>query len=205
MTADATETLSSRPTLVQITRAFLLLGAVGFGGQGALLVLLNRDLVAQHGWLTEPDITEAFTYTKLLPGSTVVQVVAYLGWKLGGGLGTAVATVCFLLPPIVFMLTLAILYRFVASLTGVRSALNGLTAAVVGLVVVATGTLGKKNIADVLSLLVAVVVCALSVVWEVNPALLVVVAGLLGVVLEFAKGQEKKSEVAQKKGEKTAK
>jgi len=29
-------------------------------------------------------VTEALTYTKLLPGSTVVQVVAYLGYKLSG-------------------------------------------------------------------------------------------------------------------------
>lgn len=177
-----------RAPIVQIARAFLVLGALGFGGQVALLVLLTRDLVERRGWLTEADITEAFTYTKLLPGSTVVQVVAYLGWKLGGGVGVAVATACFLLPPVLFMLALAVLYRYVATLAGVRAALNGLTASVVGLVAVAAWTLGKKNLADALGLLVATLVCAASILWGLNPALLVVAAGVIGIAREAAKG-----------------
>ena len=37
------------------------------------------------GWrvFTREDVTEALTYTKLLPGSTVLQMVSYLGYKLG--------------------------------------------------------------------------------------------------------------------------
>lgn len=182
------------PSLFQIARAFLLLGVLGFGGQAALLVLLTRDLVERRGWLAEADITESFTYTKLLPGSTVVQVVAYLGWKLGGGKGAAVAAACFLFPAVLFMLALAALYRFVADFAGVRAALNGLTAAVVGLVAVATWTLGRKSISDVLGLLVAILVCTASALWGVNPALLVVAAGLLGVAREAWKGGKQQGE-----------
>lgn len=184
---------------MQIARAFLLLGALGFGGQAALLALLTRDLAARRGWLTEADITEAFTYTKLLPGSTVVQVVAYLGWKLGGGKGAAVAALCFLLPAALFMLALAALYRSVASFAGVQAALNGLTAAVVGIVAVAAWTLGRKNIFDYLGLFVAVCVCAASVLWGVNPALLVVAAGLLGVAREALKGEKRHEEEGKTK------
>ena len=152
-----------------------------------MLVLLTRDLADRRGWLTETDIAEAFTYTKLLPGSTVVQVVAYLGWKLGGGLGVAVATVCFLLPAVLFMLALAALYRSVASLSGVHAALNGLTAAVVGLVVVAAWALGKKNVTDRMGFIIAAAVCVASILWRVNPAVLVIAAGLLGIVRESAR------------------
>ena len=67
---------------------FLRIGATAFGGLGAALALVERELVAKRQWLTAADVTEALTYTKLLPGSTVVQVVAYLGYKLGGWSGS---------------------------------------------------------------------------------------------------------------------
>lgn len=114
-----------RPTIFNITKSFLKLGAQGFGGQGALLVLLVRELVERRAWLSEADITEAYTYTKLLPGSTVVQVVAFLGWKLRGATGVAASTVAFLLPPFFLMLAFAASYRRIASLSWVTTALQG--------------------------------------------------------------------------------
>jgi len=58
---------------------FLRIGTVAFGGLGAALALVERELVAKRAWLTAADLTEALTYTKLLPGSTVVQVVSGVG------------------------------------------------------------------------------------------------------------------------------
>lgn len=63
---------------------FLRIGAAAFGDTGPVLVLLEREFIEKRAVLTPEDITEALTYTKILPGSTVVQIVAYLGYKLGG-------------------------------------------------------------------------------------------------------------------------
>ena len=64
----------------------------------ATLALLQRDLIERRGWLRSYDVSEALAYTKPLPGSTVVQVVTFLGWRLGGWPGALIATVIFLLP-----------------------------------------------------------------------------------------------------------
>jgi len=173
----------TRPTAFEITKSFLKLGAQGFGGQGALLVLLIRELVERSAWLSETDIAEAFTYTKMFPGSTVVQVVAFLGWKLRGSSGVATATIAFLSPAFSLMLAFAASYRFIAPHSGVAAALQGLTAAV-GLVVFAAWTLARKNIAGPVGVVVAVVA---SVRFGINPALLVIAAGGLGIVREMVK------------------
>jgi chromate transport protein ChrA len=55
--------------------------------------MIERELIDRRGVLTREDVTEALTYTKLLPGSTVVQIVAYLAYRLGGWGGSALATV----------------------------------------------------------------------------------------------------------------
>ncbi len=51
---------------------FLRIGAAAFGDTGPVLVLLEREFIEKREVLTHEDITEALTYTKLLPGSTVV-------------------------------------------------------------------------------------------------------------------------------------
>lgn len=90
---------------------FLHIGIVGFGGLGAVLSLIERELVTKQKVLTADDVSEALTYTKLLPGSTVVQVVSYLGMRSGGWLGSTLATIAFLLPSFFIMLLLSILYK----------------------------------------------------------------------------------------------
>jgi chromate transporter len=177
------------PTLFEIARSFLIIGTLAFGGQGGLLALLNRDLVERRQWITEADIVEAFTYVQLLPGAVVVQVVAYLGYKLRSWRGTAAATICFLFPSVVVMLGLAAAYKSVASVTGVPAALQGLTAAVVGLIAVAAWKQGRKTITDSAGIAIAIFVCAASVLAHANPAVLVAAAGLIGIVREAARGR----------------
>jgi chromate transporter len=162
---------------------FLRIGTVAFGGLGAALALVERELVTKRQWLTAADVTEALTYTKLLPGSTVVQVVAYLGYTLGGWSGSALATVAFVLPSAVMMLVLAVAYVSATALPALMPALNGLTAAVVGILLATTYRLGKSNIQDRLTLGIALASIAAGVALGVSAALIVVVAGLVGVCL----------------------
>jgi hypothetical protein len=109
-------------SLLTLGQIFLRIGATAFGGLGAALALAERELVTKRQWLTATDMTEALTYTKLLPGSTVVQVVSYLGYELGGWSGSAVATAAFVFPSALLMLVLAAAY------VSVTAAGNGLPA-----------------------------------------------------------------------------
>ena len=162
---------------------FLRIGATAFGGLGAALALVERELVAKRQWLTAADVTEALTYTKLLPGSTVVQVVSYLGYKLGGWSGSAVATAAFVFPSALLMLVLAAAYVSVTAVPAMRPAINGLTAAVVGILLATTYRLGKANIPDRITLGIALASIVAGAVLGISAALIVVAAGLLGVGL----------------------
>ena len=169
--------------LLTLGYIFLRIGATAFGGLGAALALVERELVTKRQWLSAADVTEALTYTKLLPGSTVVQVVAYLGYKLGGWSGSLVATAAFVVPSALMMLVLAAAYVAVTALPAMRPAVNGLTAAVVGLLLATTYRLGKANIADRLTMGMALASVVAGAVLGVSAALIVVAAGLLGVCL----------------------
>lgn len=169
--------------LLALGLIFLKIGATAFGGLGAALAIVERKLVDRRRVLSAEDLTEALTYTKLLPGSTVVQVVAYLGYRLGGWPGSALATAAFVLPSAVVMLALAAAYVAATALPTIEPTMNGLTAAVVGVLLATTYRLAKANVNEPLTAVLAVSAFLAGVVLDANAALLVVVAGLIGVLL----------------------
>ncbi|HEY5868234.1 MAG TPA: chromate transporter [Candidatus Tectomicrobia bacterium] len=170
-------------SLLRLGQIFLRIGATAFGGLGASLALVERELVTRRQWLTAADVTEALTYTKLLPGSTGPQVVAYLGYKLGGWPGSAVAMAAFLFPAALMTLALAVGYVSVTAVPAIRPAINGLTAAVVGILLATAYRLGKANIPDRITLGIALASIVAGAVLGISAAVIVVTAGLLGVCL----------------------
>ena len=162
---------------------FLHIGATAYGGLGTTLALIERELVTKRGLLTPTEITEALTYTKLLPGSTGPQAIAYLGYKLGGWPGSALAMAAFIVPSALLMVLLAGAYVATTALPAIGPAVNGLTAGVVGVLLATTYRLGKPNIKDSLTWGIALGAFAAGAFLGVSAAAIVVAAGLLGMIL----------------------
>jgi chromate transporter len=159
----------------------LKIGTTAFGGLGAALAIIERELVERRQVLTAADVTEALTYTKLLPGSTVVQVVSYLGYKLGSWPGSAIATVAFVLPSAAMMILLAAGYIAATVLPNLGPAINGLTAAVIGLLLATTYRLGRSNIRNPLAGIIAIVAFLAAILLGINAAFIVIGAGIIGI------------------------
>jgi len=181
--ASSRDPTSSRVSPLRLGWVFLHIGTLAFGGLGAALALVERELVVRRRLLTAAEITEALTYTKLLPGSTVVQVMAYLGYKLGGWPGSALATAAFVFPSAVVMLLLAAAYVAATVLPALGPAINGLSAAVVGILLTTTYRLGKTNITTPLMGGIALIAFIAVAFVGLNAASIVVGAGLVGVGL----------------------
>lgn len=168
---------------------FLRIGAVAFGGLGATLALIERELVHRRHVATKEEITEALTYTKLLPGSTVVQVVAYLGWRLGGWSASALATAFFLLPSVVLMLALAFGYSQVADASGLVPIRRGVLAVVVGLLLMTMYDLAKSVLTSPVTIAIAGCAFLLLAVLKVGAAWIVVAAGVFGMMALRGRGR----------------
>lgn len=174
----------SHPKLPLRTLAwvFLRIGTLAFGETE--LVMIERELVSRRNVLTHQDLTDALTYTKPLPGSTVVQIVAYLSYRLGGWPGSALATLVYLLPSTLAMMALAAGYIAVSGLPLVRPAADGLTAAAAGLLLATAWRLGRRAIdpRQPLSVVLAVGSVIAGSVLGISAALVVVVAGSIGIM-----------------------
>jgi chromate transporter len=162
---------------------FLRIGTTAFGGLGTTLALIERELVTKRGLLTPVEVTEALTYTKLLPGSTGPQAIAYLGYRLGGWLGSALSTAAFLFPSALLMVLLAAVYGVSTALPAMGPAVKGLTAAVVGLLLATTYRLGLSNIKQPLTWAIALMAFAAGALLGISAALIVMAAGIVGIFL----------------------
>lgn len=160
---------------------FLKIGALAFGETE--LAMIEREFVDRRRVLTHRDLTDALTYTKALPGSTVVQIVAFLAFRLGGWTASAVATLAYLLPSTALMMALAAGFALLVDLPWTRPALSGLTAAAVGLLFAMAWRLGKRHISIYQPLGLMLAAGAVIGAWGfgLNVGVVVLVAGLIGV------------------------
>jgi chromate transporter len=174
------------PSLPAMAWILLRLGAVAFGGLGTTLSLLQRDLVDRRQWLLESDISEALAITKALPGSTGIQVVAYLGSRLHGWPGAIVAAVAFIAPAAALMIVAAAATLALPDMPSINGALAGVQVAVVGLLAAAMWRLARS---EAKGRMLATVLLASCVLGFLVPALVVVVgAGLIGALFAAERG-----------------
>jgi chromate transport protein ChrA len=81
------------------------------------------------------------------------------------------------------MVLLAAAYGAATALPAIGPSVNGLTAAVVGLLLATTYRLGQSNIQEPLTWGIALVAFAVGAFLGISAALIVVAAGLLGIML----------------------
>ena len=179
---------AQQPRLITIGWELLRLGAFAFGGLGTTLTLLQRGLVEKQKWLDTSVIAEALAVTRTLPGSTGIQVVAYLGWRLRGWPGAIVAAFAFIAPAAALMIAAAAGSLMLPDQPWVRGALTGLQVAVVGLLVAAMLRLARS---EAKSIVLASILIAASVLgFFVHAAIVVVGAGIIGALVGVERANE---------------
>jgi chromate transporter len=174
---------SRRIPLSDVFTVFLRLGLTAFGGLGASLAVIEIELVERRRLLTSEDLSEALAATKLLPGSTLLQLVSYLAYRLGGWCGSVLATLAFLLPSAFLMLVFAIIPIALMSSPVVASLVHGLSLAVVGLLLASILRLARGSLRSPLAAGIALGAFAAGSLSRFPTALIVAAAGLIGLVM----------------------
>lgn len=85
------------PTLADWIRVNVAIGTLSFGS-ASRIVLYEEAVVRERGWLTPEEFAEVLTVAQLLPGPNLVNLSAYLGYRLVGPVGTILGVLCLCLP-----------------------------------------------------------------------------------------------------------
>ena len=95
---------------MQVVRYFLRLGLLGFGGPVALVGQMEKELVAERGWLSREQMREAIAICQSLPGPLAIQVGIYVAYMRGGFWGAWVGGRAFILPNFLIVAALGAAY-----------------------------------------------------------------------------------------------
>ncbi len=90
--------------------AFFRCGVFGFGGGQATVPLIEKEVVETFGWLTIGEFSDAYAFGNALPGPITTKLSAYVGYKIGGVLGSVVALCAMVLPSAIAIILLFSLY-----------------------------------------------------------------------------------------------
>ncbi|TLU99529.1 chromate transporter [Dyadobacter luticola] len=133
-------------SLTDLTKYFLRLGTLGFGGPVALIGYMHRDLVEDRKWISEDEYREGLALAQLAPGPLAAQLGIYLGYVHYGILGATLTGLAFVLPSFVMVVLLGMAYKLYGGLAWMQSVFYGVGSAVIGIITLSCYKLTIKSV-----------------------------------------------------------
>ncbi len=174
--------------LLRLYAAFFRIGGLTFGGGLTMLPMLKYELVEKNGWITEDELLDYYAVGQCTPGIIAVNVSTFVGYKKKGIVGAIVSTLGMISPSLIIISILALFLDQFMNNKIVSHAIEGIKIVVCALMLNTVVTMAKKTLVSVLCWGIAAVAFLLAVFTPVPTVLLVVAAGILGIILYKAGG-----------------
>jgi len=168
------------PTYINLFLTFFRMGLTAFGGL-AMFAHVRKHIVDEKKWLDGNTFDSGLALCQVIPGAIIMQLVAYIGLKLKGVRGALVCFTGFGLPAFLIMFVLSVLYKHSRNIAGVELILTALRVVIVAIVANAAYIFGKKNFRNVNDWMISAIAAGLFVT-KLHPSVVLVIAGLLGLV-----------------------
>lgn len=169
-------------SLARIFTTFSGMSLMLFGGGFVFIPLIQEIVVQGMHWVTQPEFTSAIAMGQVTPGPILISA-AFIGYKIQGLAGGALATFAIFFPPALLMVTASqVLDRIKRSKT-MQAALQGIRAAVVGMVFAAAVVIGKGSPFHWVSLVIFLGCMAALVRFKIDIVWIIPGAGILGMLL----------------------
>lgn len=162
----------------EIVSLFLKLGFTAFGGPAAHIAMMHDEVVKRRNWLSEEEFLDLIGATNLIPGPNSTELAIHLGYQRAGWRGLILAGVCFILPAMLIVLTLAWAYDRFGSTPQAEWLLYGVKPVVIAIILQALWGLGRKAIKGGLTAFTGAAVIVLYFL-GINELLLLLGGGLL--------------------------
>jgi chromate transporter len=170
--------------LTQIGWFFLKAGAFVFGSGLAIVPFLYGGVVKEYQWLNEQQFLDAVAVAMITPGPVVITV-GFIGYLVAGFPGASVAALATFLPCYLFTIIPAPYFKKYGKHPAIKAFVDGVTAAAIGAIIGAVIVLGKRQITDVPSGAIALVVILLLLRFKkIQEPLIILAAAILGLIIK---------------------
>ncbi len=167
--------------LARLDLTFLKLGSVAFGGGFTLIPMLEQEIVERWRWLTTRELLDGIALGQVTPGPIMITAT-FVGYRIGGVIGGAMATAAVFLPSFVVLLAVLPRYDRIRRSSVVQAMVHGVLAAFVALLGFMLFRFGQASLVDWKTALIAVTT-ALALWRKVDLTVIVVVAAGVSMIV----------------------
>ena len=176
--------------LLDMFLTFAKVGVMTFGGGYAMLPILQREVVDNKGWATEEELMDYYAIGQCTPGVIAVNTATFIGQKNKGIIGGIFATVGVVFPSLVIISLLAGVIEAFSHLVWVQNAFGGIRVCVCVLIANAVVKLFKKDVVDIPTLCIFLLVALGSIFFSASPVIYVIFAAAAGIILTVLGGKK---------------
>jgi len=170
--------------LTQIGWFFFKAGAFVFGSGLAIVPFLYGGVVREYQWLNEQQFLDAVAVAMITPGPVVITV-GFIGYLIAGFPGACVAALATFLPCYLFTIIPAPYFKKYGQHPGIKAFVDGVTAAAVGAIGGAVGVLAKRQLTDVIAIILAVITIVVLLKFRKLPEpIIIVIAAIAGLLIK---------------------
>ena len=159
-------------------------GSIAFGNGATILPVVRSEVVDLHHWFSPAEFADGVVLGQITPGPFLITA-AFLGYKMGGVLGSLLCTFGIFSPTFAMTLIFTQLFNRVRNLVWIQKALAGVLAAFVGLLALITFQMAQVGFRSWISVVMAVLSFAASrfLKWDVLWVILAGMAIWVGIIL----------------------
>ncbi|HRR31847.1 MAG TPA: chromate transporter [Candidatus Sumerlaeia bacterium] len=169
--------------LLQLFLSFALIGIGAYGGGLVAIPLIQHEIVFKQQWLSFGEMSQLLAVAQMTPGPIAINAATFVGFRFGGIIGSAVATLAVVLPSITILVLVAPLVDFASKNAHVRHLRQGLQIGVLSLILFATWSFGSGAVTGWRDLAMAAAAFAVLVAFEgkLHPVIVILASGFLGM------------------------
>ncbi len=169
--------------LLEIYITFAKIGSVAFGGAYAILPILEEQLVDKKQWVSKEELLDYFSISQCAPGIISLNAAVLIAYKQKGIAGAISAALGIITAPFIIITLIAAFLQNFMDYQVVKDAFAGIRVAVCVLIVNAVISMWKKAVPELWAFAIFAVVLVLALFTSASSILLVISAGVCGVII----------------------
>jgi chromate transporter len=169
------------PNLWALGMFFVKVGAFTFGGGLSMLAFIQEQVVNQFGWLTPREFVDGLALGQLMPGP-ILMLAAFVGFKIAGVTGAAVAGSAIFLPSFLMILSILPLLSKMKDLQWLKAFMRGIGPAVIGALAVSLVQMAPHAAPDPFTWFLLALTVLLMLLRNVGPLPLMFGGTLVGLL-----------------------
>ena len=162
---------------------FFKVAMITHGGVYAMIGVIQDEIVNKQKLLDDDEYMELIGLCQTFPGPLAMSSSLFVGYRLGGVIGAFACLLGALLPPFIMIFILANFFMNFEHNIYVRYILDGIDAVVPMIVLMAVFNFSKKLPKTLHNGIVALIALIALEVFHVNPAFIVIVSALYGIIV----------------------